>query len=221
MLLHFDFEPQVPAWPEFQQALETIAGQKVSMTGGPSSGGGAPRWTARVSGLAGQLVLEYQREVEGGVVVHASEAHRSFVEPLVGAFGGTRRSPRLEARVDRDVLDYSNGPNLYSPEWYELTTADACFKLDAGFLSLLFGDEPQGLIGRLLELEADELDDTVALSPLALGTLLDQLHAPRSLANAAGDRYLLEDLECCREDLCSWLEARQQAESTVTAKRCN
>src|SRR5688500_4099415 len=105
MLLHFDFGPQVPTWREFQQAFETIAGQEVSMTGGPRSAGGPPSWTAKVSGLAGQLVLDYQNiEVEGGVIVRASEAHRNFVAPLVEAFGGTLRSPKSEARIDADTL---------------------------------------------------------------------------------------------------------------------
>lgn len=153
MLLHFDFEPQVPTWREFQQALETIAGQKVSMTGGPSSGGGPPRWTAKVSGLAGQLV----------------------------------------------------------------TTEDACFMLDVGYSYLLLGDDPEAPIGRLLELEADEPDDSVALSPTALQTLRDQLRVARNDAGASAGEYLLQDLDCFREDLCAWLEARQQAESTVTA----
>jgi len=222
MLLRFEFKPRTPTWREFQRELEQISGRKVAMTGGHGPSGGPEVWAAKAGGLKGKLIFEYQVVDDDGLVIYAIEAHRTFVRPLVEVCGGTRRSPRVEARKDGRGLDYSNGPNPYDPQWLEFTSGDQFFRLDMGYFDLLFGGptlsalqaRAEQLVTRIFELEADELvlDSN------------DLIELRRSLEAVAGveppvDSYLAEDVSCCQEDFREWLEAAQRADARVAVTR--
>lgn len=216
MLLHFDFEPDIPTWREFQRALESISGRDVSMTGGPGPSGGPEVWVAKAGGLKGKLILEYQADHEHGLVIHASEAHREFVAPLVEALGGTRRAPSIEARSDGRGLDYSNGPNPYDEEWLEFASERSFFRLDIGYFYLLF-DDSAGLVARISELEADEPSQTLVLDAADMLELRSALEA--AAIEASADKYLAEDLDYCRRDLSAWFEAQRGANAMLTVTR--